>query len=79
MPSLITTRNFLTPYATFVKKIESLAPTTPELPQKTEECDKPIKALKEKLQQKRNKKLATIETHVTRGHKYVSKQKESKQ
>jgi len=63
----------------FVKKFEDLVPTTPELPEKAQACDKPIKALKEKLEQKRNKKLANIETHVTRGEKYVSKKKEPKQ
>jgi len=63
----------------FVKKFEDLVPTTLELPEKAQACDKPIKALKEKLEQKRNKKLANIETHVTRGKKYVSKKKEPKQ
>ena len=59
-----------------VKRIEQLVPKNPDLETKVENTNKSTQAMKEKLTQKRAKKLNDIETHVMRTEKFASKKKE---
>lgn len=63
----------------FTNRMEELAPENPELQTKTPEVDKPIKELKEKLVQKRKKKLTDIQTHLQRSETYITKKREPRQ
>lgn len=48
----------------FTQKLEELAPSNPDLPEKTLNTDKPIQELKDKLTQKRANKIQNLQTHI---------------
>lgn len=58
------------------KKLAELTNDTPDLTNKKEKIDKPIKELKTKLQDKRKKKITTLETHTKWAEDYVTKKQE---
>lgn len=62
----------------FTKKLESKAQESPDLSTKTLNIDKPIQELKNKLQDKRSRKITSLQTHTTRTVNFVNKKKEPK-
>ena len=60
----------------FIKRLEELSPSTPQLPEKIKLTDQPILKLKEDLKQKRTNKITNSQTHIQRGQQYATKKRQ---